>query len=74
MKLKRPSNKSSKSDFKATLDYLFKTTTTQKQVFDRVGRPMVQAVLEGYNATIFAYGQTGSGKTFTVYYFIFFFF
>ena len=28
---------------------------------------MVQAVLEGYNATIFAYGQTGSGKTYTMF-------
>ena len=29
-------------------------------------RPSVDAVLEGYNATVFAYGQTGTGKTFTM--------
>ncbi len=28
---------------------------------------MVQAVLEGYNSTIFAYGQTGSGKTYSMF-------
>eukprot|EP00484_Ammonia_sp_Unknown_P018994 CAMPEP_0197028132 /NCGR_PEP_ID=MMETSP1384-20130603/7897_1 /TAXON_ID=29189 /ORGANISM="Ammonia sp." /LENGTH=1169 /DNA_ID=CAMNT_0042457085 /DNA_START=95 /DNA_END=3604 /DNA_ORIENTATION=- len=53
--------------FKAVLDHLFKMSTQQKKIFDLVGRPMVQAVLEGYNATIFAYGQTGSGKTYTMF-------
>ena len=48
-------------NYQCTLDHIFKTSTTQKQVFNIVGRPMVQACLEGYNATIFAYGQTGSG-------------
>lgn len=28
--------------------------------------PLLQGVLEGYNATIMAYGQTGSGKSFTM--------
>ena len=27
---------------------------------------IVEAVLEGFNCTIFAYGQTGTGKTFTM--------
>jgi len=36
-------------------------------MFDLVGRPMVQAVLAGFNSTIFAYGQTGSGKTYTMF-------
>lgn len=26
----------------------------------------MQAVLEGFNATVFAYGQTGTGKTHTM--------
>lgn len=30
------------------------------------GAPIVESVLEGYNACIFAYGQTGSGKTYTM--------
>ena len=28
--------------------------------------PLVESVLEGWNATVLAYGQTGSGKTFTM--------
>ena len=35
-------------------------------VYNRVARPIVSNVLEGYNGTIFAYGQTGTGKTFTM--------
>eukprot|EP00878_Enallax_costatus_P046148 GHUV01055775.1.p1 GENE.GHUV01055775.1~~GHUV01055775.1.p1 ORF type:complete len:202 (+),score=55.82 GHUV01055775.1:502-1107(+) len=38
----------------------------QDEVFERVARPLVTSVLDGFNATIFAYGQTGSGKTFTI--------
>lgn len=64
VKLARPTK--TREKFKGTLDHFFKPTVTQKKVFDLVGRPMVSAVLDGYNATIFAYGQTGSGKTFTV--------
>lgn len=30
------------------------------------GRGTVQALLNGFNGTIFAYGQSGSGKTFTM--------
>ena len=35
-------------------------------LFASVGTPLVEAVLVGYNATLFAYGQTGSGKTYTI--------
>ena len=38
----------------------------QVDVYNRVARPIVCNVLEGYNGTIFAYGQTGTGKTFTM--------
>ena len=41
-------------------------SASQAEIFDVVGAPMVSAVLDGYNATIFAYGQTGSGKTHTI--------
>ena len=39
---------------------------TQDEVFHKVGKPISQAFLAGFNGTIFAYGQTGSGKTFTI--------
>ncbi|KAF9381314.1 Kinesin-like protein kif15 [Podila verticillata] len=40
--------------------------TTQEQVFNDVGRSIVEQCVRGYNGTIFAYGQTGSGKTYTM--------
>jgi len=41
--------------------------SSQNRCFRVIGFPMVEAVLAGYNATIFAYGQTGSGKTYTMF-------
>ncbi len=41
-------------------------TGSQSEVFETVGKPTSEYVLEGYNSTIFAYGQTGAGKTFTM--------
>lgn len=36
------------------------------QVFNNLGKSVLEAAFEGYNACVFAYGQTGSGKTFTM--------
>lgn len=41
--------------------------TTQEMVYDDVGRPVVDDVLQGYHGTILAYGQTGSGKTYCMF-------
>ncbi|XP_043498818.1 kinesin-like protein KIF6 [Polistes fuscatus] len=38
----------------------------QQDVFENIGRPVIDSVLDGYNGTVFAYGQTGSGKTYTI--------
>jgi kinesin family protein 3/17 len=38
----------------------------QQDIYDETARPIVGAVLDGFNGTIFAYGQTGTGKTFTM--------
>lgn len=46
-------------------DHVFSMTATQANVFRRV-RPVVESVLDGYNATIIAYGATGSGKTYSI--------
>ena len=37
----------------------------QQEVYAEVS-PLVNSVMDGYNACIFAYGQTGAGKTFTM--------
>ncbi|CUG86438.1 OSM3-like kinesin, putative [Bodo saltans] len=49
-----------------TFDAVINNTFTQKDVFTQNIRPMVDSVLEGFNATVFAYGQSGSGKTHTM--------
>jgi kinesin family protein 3/17 len=49
-----------------TFDHTFFEYTPQQEVFDKCGAHIVDAVMEGFNGTVFAYGQTGSGKTHTM--------
>lgn len=49
-----------------TFDAVFAVDCKQKSIYDKCGATVVEAVLNGYNGTIFAYGQTGAGKTFTM--------
>ena len=41
-------------------------SSKQRDLYDETFRDLIQAVLDGFNGTIFAYGQTGTGKTFTM--------
>ncbi|KAF9285543.1 Kinesin-like protein kif15 [Mortierella alpina] len=50
-----------------TYDCVGGENTSQEQVFNDVGRTIVEQCVKGYNGTIFAYGQTGSGKTYTMH-------
>lgn len=47
-------------------DRLFDENCTQNDVFCDTSRPLINNVLDGYNATAFAYGATGCGKTHTI--------
>lgn len=49
-----------------TFDGVYDQTSTTEQIYTDFGYPLVEGVIEGYNATVFAYGQTGSGKSFTM--------
>lgn len=49
-----------------TYDYVAPEDVDQEEIFEKVGRPISESCLAGYNGTIFAYGQTGTGKTFTI--------
>lgn len=49
-----------------SFDSIFDQNSSQKEVYLKVGKPVVDSVLSGYNSTILAYGQTGTGKTFTM--------
>lgn len=44
-------------------DYVADGDSTQEQIFEQAGRPVVDCVTAGFHGTIFAYGQTGTGKT-----------
>jgi len=54
------------NDMSFEFDRCFNLETTQVEVFEFGARPIVDAVLQGFNGTVFAYGQTSSGKTFTM--------
>ena len=49
-----------------TFDFIAGENIPQNEMFNRLGKPIVDACLQGYNSTLFAYGQTGSGKTHTI--------
>jgi kinesin family protein 18/19 len=51
---------------KFAFDCAFDARASQKQVFERTTGPLIEDVLNGFNATVFAYGPTGSGKTFSM--------
>lgn len=44
-------------------DAVFDKQSSNDDVFSKLGVPVVEAALGGFNGTIFAYGQTSSGKT-----------
>lgn len=45
---------------------VFPESSSQKHVFSRTCAPMIESLLQGFNASIFVYGQTGTGKTYTM--------
>lgn len=49
-----------------SFDHVFAANCQNADVYERTSRPMIDKLLEGFNATVFAYGMTGSGKTFTM--------
>ena len=49
-----------------TFDHVFEPSATNAELYASVGAPLLNAALDGYNATLLAYGQTGAGKTHTI--------
>lgn len=54
------------SDHTFVFDRVFRWDASQKEVYDYAAKPIINAVLRGFNGTVFAYGQTASGKTYTM--------
>jgi kinesin family protein 18/19 len=52
-------NKSKQRQY--AFDVVFDSKTTQEIVFEKTTKPLIDSVLEGFNATVFAYGATGAG-------------
>ena len=50
-----------------SFDKIFSENSSQKEIYENIGKEIVKDVMDGYNGTIFAYGQSGSGKTYTMY-------
>ncbi|XP_073224385.1 kinesin-like protein KIN-4C isoform X2 [Cicer arietinum] len=50
-----------------TYDYVYGSTgQPSSSMYDDCVAPLVDALFNGYNATVLAYGQTGSGKTYSM--------
>ncbi|XP_021693305.1 kinesin-like protein KIF17 [Aedes aegypti] len=47
-------------------DSAYGYAATTENIYSEICYPLIESVLEGYNATIFAYGQTGCGKSHTM--------
>mmetsp|Transcript_27020 Transcript_27020/g.61188 ORF Transcript_27020/g.61188 Transcript_27020/m.61188 type:complete len:1318 (+) Transcript_27020:423-4376(+) len=48
-------------------DNVFGPECSNSFIFDAMGKGLVDAAVDGYNAVLFMYGQTSSGKTFTLF-------
>lgn len=49
---------------KFAYDYAWGGDSTQDEVWEALGLPLLDSAFSGFNSTIFAYGMTGSGKTY----------
>ena len=49
-----------------TYDNVFSPDQEQEQIYNAIGKSVINNSYQGYNSCIFAYGQTGSGKTYTM--------
>ena len=47
-------------------DYVRCEGALQREIFETIGKDVVEKFLEGFHGCVIAYGQTGAGKTFTM--------
>ncbi|KAJ7095125.1 kinesin-like protein [Mycena belliarum] len=53
-------------DKRFMFDRVFNNESCQQDVYEATAQPLLQGLLNGFNATVFAYGATGCGKTHTI--------
>ncbi|CAD8128108.1 unnamed protein product [Paramecium sonneborni] len=51
---------------KFTFDKILDINANQSDVYEEIGKPIIDQILQGFNATLLMYGQTSSGKTYTM--------
>ncbi|KAF5212729.1 Kinesin motor domain family protein [Clavispora lusitaniae] len=61
-----PNGKGRIKDYRFVFDRLFDEHATQNEVYESTTKPLLDSILDGFNATVFAYGATGCGKTHTI--------
>ncbi|XP_057661130.1 kinesin-like protein KIF23 [Diorhabda carinulata] len=59
-------SKGIRRDISYKFKHIFTSLSTQKEIFDHVGYPLLEDLLKGKNGLLFTYGVTGSGKTYTL--------
>lgn len=53
-------------DIRYAFDRVFDGSCGQEMVFENTTKPLLDGILNGFNASVFAYGATGCGKTHTI--------
>lgn len=53
-------------DIRYAFDRVFDGSCGQEKVFENTTKPLLDGILNGFNASVFAYGATGCGKTHTI--------
>ena len=54
-------------DIRYAFDRVFDPQAANQEIFDEcVKSDVIDALLQGFNCSVFAYGATGAGKTFTM--------
>ncbi|GAW81227.1 kinesin-like protein [Plasmodium gonderi] len=48
-------------------NYIFDVDIKQSDIFELIGKNLINNFINGYNSSILAYGNTNSGKTYTLY-------
>jgi hypothetical protein len=47
-------------------DKIFDRETTQEQIYQNIGKPLVDSFFNGTSTLLFSYGVTNSGKSWTI--------
>ncbi|UXI15491.1 hypothetical protein NH340_JMT01434 [Sarcoptes scabiei] len=56
----------SSNTYRFRFKHLFDQKSTQNDIFQQIGSPLVYDLIHGHNGLIFTYGVTSSGKTYTI--------